>query len=107
MVLTPPQASLQGWRVRRTSVGRPPPRSGPFAMPRTALLLIVASLSALVAAAPAGGQSEGSLRDKIGSSKQQERSLAGAAAQLGQLERKLNREVQVLEGRLGEAQNEL
>jgi peptidoglycan hydrolase CwlO-like protein len=76
-------------------------------MPRAALLLIVVSLSALVAAAPAGGQSEGSLRDKIGSSKQQERTLASAAAQLGQLERKLGREVQVLEGRLGEAQSEL
>jgi septal ring factor EnvC (AmiA/AmiB activator) len=76
-------------------------------MPRAALLLIVASLSALVAAAPAGGQSEGSLRNKIGSSKQQERSLASAAARLGALERKVAREVAVLEGRLGEAQSEL
>ena len=52
-------------------------------MPRTALLLIVVLLSALVAAAPAGGQSEGTLRDRIGSGKAQERSLASAAARLG------------------------
>ena len=88
-------------------MGRPPPRSGPFAMPRTALLLIVALLSALVAAAPAGGQSEGSLRERIGSGKQRERTLASAAARLGQLERKVGREVAVLEGRLSAAQSEL
>src|SRR3954452_14602889 len=76
-------------------------------MLRAALLLIVVSLSALVAAAPAGGQSEGSLRGKIGASKRQEQALASAAAQLGRLERKGTREVQVLEGRLGEAQSEL
>jgi septal ring factor EnvC (AmiA/AmiB activator) len=76
-------------------------------MPRTALLLIVVLLSALVAAAPAGGQSEGTLRDRIGSGKQQEQTLASAAARLGQLERKVSREVAVLEGRLGEAQSEL
>jgi septal ring factor EnvC (AmiA/AmiB activator) len=76
-------------------------------MPRTALLLIVALLSALVAAAPAGGQSEGTLRDRIGSGKRQEQALASAAARLGQLERKVGREVAVLEGRLAEAQGEL
>ena len=76
-------------------------------MPRTAVALIVVLFSALVAAAPAGGQSEGTLRDRIGSGKQQERSLASAAARLGQLERKVSREVAVLEGRLAEAQREL
>ena len=76
-------------------------------MPRTAVALIAVLLSALVAAAPAGGQSEGTLRDRIGSGKQQERSLASAAARLGALERKVSREVAVLEGRLSEAQSEL
>ena len=74
-------------------------------MPRAALLIAV--LAALVVAAPAGGQSEGTLRDRIGSGKAQERSLASSAARLGQLERKVSREVAVLEGRLAEAQTEL
>jgi septal ring factor EnvC (AmiA/AmiB activator) len=76
-------------------------------MPRTAVALIVVLLSAVVAVAPAGGQSEGTLRDRIGSGKQQERTLASAAARLGALERKVSREVAVLEGRLSEAQSEL
>ena len=74
-------------------------------MPRLALLIAV--LATLVAAAPAGGQSEGTLRDRIGSGKARERSLAGSAARLGQLERKVSREVAVLEGRLADAQAEL
>ncbi|WP_037494142.1 transglycosylase family protein [Solirubrobacter soli] len=76
-------------------------------MPRTAVALIVVLLSAVVAVGPAGGQSEGNLRDRIGSGKAQERALASAAARLGQLERKVSREVAVLEGRLSEAQSEL
>ena len=71
------------------------------------LALIAMLLAGLVAAAPAGGQSEGTLRDRIGSGKARERSLASAAARLGQLERKVSREVAVLEGRLAEAQREL
>jgi peptidoglycan hydrolase CwlO-like protein len=74
-------------------------------MLRAVSLLLL--LAALVAAAPAGAQSEGSLRDRIGSSKQQEHTLANAAARLAKLERKVTREVAVLEGRLGEAQREL
>ncbi len=70
-------------------------------------MLLIAVLAALVAAAPAGGQSEGTLRDRIGSGKARERSLASSAARLGQLERKVAREVAVLEGRLADAQTEL
>jgi peptidoglycan hydrolase CwlO-like protein len=76
-------------------------------MLRSASLFIAVLLVAAVAAAPAGGQSEGKLRDRIGSGKAQERSLASAAARLGELERRVSREVRVLEGRLGEAQSEL
>jgi septal ring factor EnvC (AmiA/AmiB activator) len=77
-------------------------------MRRTASPLFIAVLlAALVAAAPAGGQSEGKLRDKIGSGKAQERSLASAAARLGRLETATAREVAVLEGRLAGAQREL
>jgi septal ring factor EnvC (AmiA/AmiB activator) len=70
-------------------------------------LFAVFLLAALVAAAPAGGQSEGKLRDRIGAGKAQERSLASAAARLGKLERVTAREVAVLEGRLASAQSEL
>jgi hypothetical protein len=70
-------------------------------------LFAVLLLAALVAAAPAGGQSEGRLRDKIGAGKAQERSLASAAARLARLERTTAREVTVLEGRLAAAQREL
>ena len=76
-------------------------------MPRITSSLIAALLVAAVMAAPAGAQSEGALRDRIGSGKQQEQTLANAAARLGQLERKVGREVTVLEGRLSEAQSEL
>jgi peptidoglycan hydrolase CwlO-like protein len=76
-------------------------------MLRAASLLITVLLVAAVTAAPAGGQSEGSLRNTIGAGKKQEQSLASAAARLGALERKVSREVAVLEGRLGEAQSEL
>jgi septal ring factor EnvC (AmiA/AmiB activator) len=77
-------------------------------MRRIASLSVAALLfAALVAAAPAAGQSEGTLRDKIGAGKAQERSLASAAARLGRLERTTAREVAVLEGRLAGAQREL
>ena len=68
---------------------------------------LLLALVVLVAAAPAGGQSEGTLRDRIGAGKARERSLANAAERLGQLERKVAREVAVLEGRLSDAQREL
>jgi len=74
---------------------------------RRLVVSLVAALLALVVAAPAGGQSESSLRNKIGSSKAQERSLAGAAERLGALERKAAKEVSILEGRLSEAQTDL
>jgi peptidoglycan hydrolase CwlO-like protein len=76
-------------------------------MRRATSFLIAALLVAAVTAAPAGGQSEGSLRGKIGAGKKQEQSLASAAARLGALERKVGREVSVLQGRLNEAQSEL
>src|SRR5918998_1465360 len=74
-------------------------------MSRAVPLLL--ALMLLVAAAPAGGQSEGTLRDRIGDGKARERSLETAAARIGKLERKVAREVAVLEGRLAEAQTEL
>lgn len=61
----------------------------------------------LLAASSAGGQSEGSLRDQIGKGKTAERSLAGAAARLGRLERATAREVTILEGRVSAAQADL
>jgi len=76
-------------------------------MPRAATLLLAVLLLAAAAAAPAGGQSEGRLRDRIGSGKAQERALASAAARLGRLERTTAREVTVLEGRLASAQSDL
>lgn len=69
------------------------------------LVLIVCALLLLVPTA--GAQDEGTLRDRIGSGKQRERSLAGAAERLAELERKAAREVSVLETRLGAAQTEL
>ncbi len=76
-------------------------------MVRALCTLFAAVLVTALAAAPAGGQSEGKLRDRIGAGKAQERTLASAAARLGRLERATAREVAVLEGRLGAAQSEL
>ncbi|RKQ93459.1 transglycosylase-like protein with SLT domain [Solirubrobacter pauli] len=69
------------------------------------LVLIVCALLLLVPSAAA--QDEGTLRDRIGSGKARERSLASAADRLAELERKAAREVSILEGRLGAAQTEL
>jgi septal ring factor EnvC (AmiA/AmiB activator) len=69
------------------------------------LVLIVLAL--LLLAPSAGAQDEGTLRDRIGSGKQREQSLASAADRLADLERKAAREVSILEGRLGSAQTEL
>jgi septal ring factor EnvC (AmiA/AmiB activator) len=74
---------------------------------RRPVVLLLAALLTLLAAAPAGAQSEGSLRDKIGSSKARERTLASAAERLGALERRAAREVALFERRLGEVQADL
>jgi septal ring factor EnvC (AmiA/AmiB activator) len=71
---------------------------------RRAVLML---LLVLIPVATAGAQSEGTLRDRIGAGKQRERSLAGSAARLGELERKAAREVAILEGRLNAVQADL
>ena len=67
------------------------------------VLLLVALLAGLVAA-PTGAQDEGSLRDRIGTAKARERTLSGAVARLGRLERQTATQVGILEGRLSAAQ---
>jgi septal ring factor EnvC (AmiA/AmiB activator) len=67
------------------------------------ILLLAVALSAPSAHA----QSEGTLRNRIGTGKAQERSLASAAARLGRLERETSREVALLEGRLAAAQAQM
>ena len=70
-------------------------------------LLVLCRASCLVPAAPAGAD-EGTLRDRIGAGKSRERSLAERRRRgSGELERKATREVAILEGRLGAAQQEL
>src|SRR6478752_496409 len=73
------------------------------AMRRVVLLVLAVFLFVPVAVA----QDEGTLRDRIGDGKSRERSLASAADRLGELERKATREVVILEGRLGAAQQDL
>ena len=92
----PPDSAVAEIGAARSSVSRV----------RLVATLFVLAL-ALVAAAPRSAQSEGSLRDRIGSSKSRERSLASAAARLGELERKASREVAILEGRLSAVQSDL
>jgi septal ring factor EnvC (AmiA/AmiB activator) len=87
---------LQSFAQGGASVTRPLRRLAP-------ILLLAVALST----APAHAQSEGTLRDRIGSGKAQERSLASAAARLGALERETSREVGILEGRLANAQSDL
>ncbi len=76
-------------------------------MRRLAPILALAVALCAVPAAPTGAQSEGTLRNRIGAGKSQERSLASSAARLGQLERETAREVTLLEGRLAGAQAQL
>src|SRR4051794_36228887 len=67
-------------------------------------------LAAMLAALPAastGAQGEGALRDRIGSAKARERTLAGAAARLGRLEAQTARQVTILESRVSAAQADL
>src|SRR4051794_38144852 len=71
------------------------------------LALIVIALTAFAAAADALAQSEGSLRGGIGASRARERSLAGAAARLGALERATERDVSLFESRVNDVQSEL
>lgn len=72
---------------------------------RRALLLALAAL--LLVAVSADGASENGLRSKIDSSKKTERKLGSAAARLLKLEQASQREVDIIEGRLAEAQAEL
>src|SRR3954453_23906279 len=76
-------------------------------LPRLIAALLLAALAAAVVAAPTGAQDEGTLRSQIGAAKSRERSLAGAVARLGELERKTAAQVAILEGRVAAAQTEL
>jgi peptidoglycan hydrolase CwlO-like protein len=69
--------------------------------------VVVMTLALMLFVPVASAQNEGTLRDRIGSGKARERSLANSAERLGELERKATREVTILEGRLGAAQQEL
>jgi len=64
-------------------------------------------LLAALPAAPTGAQGEGTLRDRIGAAKARERTLSGAVARLGRLERQTSAQVGILEGRVAAAQSEL
>src|SRR3954470_1311872 len=70
-------------------------------------LLALTLLLALLAAAATGAQGEGTLRVRIRSGQAREHELAGAAARLGELQRKAAREVAILETRLAAVQEEL
>src|SRR3954454_143326 len=94
--ISPMTVVLQSFAQGGASVIRPLRRLAP-------ILLLAVALSTT----PAHAQSEGTLRDRIGSGKAQERSLASAAARLGALERETSREVGILEGRLANAQSDL
>jgi lysophospholipase L1-like esterase len=72
---------------------------------RLLIPLVLVALCALCA--PAGGQSAGQLRARIGGSRAQERALAGAVAKLGRLLATSAREVTILEGRVSAAQIDL
>ena len=71
-------------------------------------VLLVAVLAMALVAVPAIGQrSEGGLRDKIGSQRDRERSLAAGVARLARLERATAREVAILERRVAAVRAEL
>jgi peptidoglycan hydrolase CwlO-like protein len=67
-------------------------------------LATILLLAAVIPTASAGAQGEGTLRNRIGAGKAQERSLSSAAARLGALERRTSREIAILQGRLAAAQ---
>ena len=73
-----------------------------------ALVFVVAVVATALVAVPAGGQqSESGLRDRIDSQRDRERSLSGAVARLGRLERASTREVSILERRVAAVRAEL
>ena len=67
-------------------------------------LATILLLAAVIPTASAGAQGEGTLRNRIGAGKAQERSLSTAAARLGALERRTSKEIAILQGRLAAAQ---
>ncbi len=67
-------------------------------------LATILLLAAVIPTASAGAQGEGTLRNRIGAGKAQERSLTSAAARLGALERRTSKEIAILQGRLAAAQ---
>jgi septal ring factor EnvC (AmiA/AmiB activator) len=73
---------------------------------RTAALLAVLLVWAL-APAPAAGQSESSLRDRIERGRERERALSGAVARLGTLVERAGREVAIVQGRLAAVEADL
>jgi len=76
-------------------------------VPRLPAILMLAAVLAALPAASTGAQGEGALRDRIGSAKARERTLAGAAARLGRLEAQTARQVTILESRVSAAQADL
>lgn len=71
-------------------------------------VVVLAVLAAAFGAVPASGQqSEGDLRDRIDASRDRERSLSGAVARLGRLERGTAREVAILQRRVAAVQDEV
>jgi peptidoglycan hydrolase CwlO-like protein len=71
-----------------------------------AICLLLAAVCA-AASARAGAQGEGVLRQRIGSAKAREQSLAGAIARLARLERATEAQIAVLQGRVADAQAQL
>jgi septal ring factor EnvC (AmiA/AmiB activator) len=70
-------------------------------------VLLLAALLTALSAAPTGAQDAGTLRNRIGAAKARERTLSGAVARLGRLERQTSAQVAILEGRVAAAQSEL
>ena len=79
----------------------------PSSVARLRRALVLAVLFALIPTAATGAQGEGTLRGRIGAGKAREQSLSSAAARLGELERRAQREVAILQGRLDAAQQDL
>ncbi len=80
--------------------------------PRATPLLVLALAAGLVATAPratapAGAQSEGTLRDRVQRGQAQEQALGGAVARLSRLEQAAARDVAVLQGRVDAVQADL
>ena len=69
--------------------------------------IAVAAFCALLVPASAAGQSESSLRSTIERSRDRERALSGAVAQLGQMAARADREVVIVQGRLAAVEADL